>query len=288
MEHEKLGQDSTTDLLIISLSANDILVHKVGPNSEESRAMVAALDRQLADFFSYVGKQVGPDNAWFALSADHGVAPAPSYVSDLHIPGAYLGQEQLRITLNNQLRGKLRKSAATPAKATSLTASGKEPEFVPRMDWPLIMLDEKAFRDANVSEADAEKMVADFFRPYASGSYTRAQLMAGQVPPTAMGQRYANSLSPKAGWFVYMTSLPFFVGGTGGADHAMPYSYDMHVPVAFYGVPFQPGVYRGACEPVDMAVTLANLLGINSPSAAVGHVLTEALKPASATREAGR
>jgi predicted AlkP superfamily pyrophosphatase or phosphodiesterase len=289
IEQEKLGQGDTTDFLAISLSANDILGHKVGPNSDESRTMVAELDRQLADFFSYIGTKVGLGNVWFALSADHGVAPAPSYVSDLHIPGAYLGQEQLRITLNNQLRAKLRKPGATPTKAVASSSAATGPEFVPRMDWPIIMLDEKAFRNVNVSEADAEKMVADFFKSYSRGSYTRVQLMAGQVPPNAMGQSYANSLSPKAGWFVYMTSLPFFVGGTGGTDHAMPYSYDMHVPLAFYGLPFQPGVYRGACEPVDMAVTLANLLGINSPSAAVGRVLSEALRPTPATTtEAGR
>ena len=69
------------------------------------------------------------------------------------------------------------------------------------------------------------------------------------------------------------------MGGTSGTDHAMPYNYDTHVPLAFLGLPFHAGVYRGHCEPTDMAVTLANLLGINSPSAAVGRVLTEALKP---------
>jgi hypothetical protein len=154
------------------------------------------------------------------------------------------------------------------------------------MDWPFVILNAKAFTDADVSEADAERMVAEFFKPYSRGYYSRTQLAANQVPPTAVGKRYIQSLSPNAGWFVYMVSPPFFVGGSSGTDHAMPYSYDTHVPLAFYGLPFQPGVYRGACEPTDMAVTLSNLLGTNSPSAAQGRVLTEALKPA--TVEAGR
>jgi hypothetical protein len=33
---------------------------------------------------------------------------------------------------------------------------------------------------------------------------------------------------------------------------------------------------------VDIAATFASLLGINQPSAAVGHVLTQALRPAAA------
>ena len=62
-------------------------------------------------------------------------------------------------------------------------------------------------------------------------------------------------------------------------DHTMPYSYDTHIPLLFYGFPFQPGTYRMKVEPIDMAVTLSSLLGINKPSHAVGRVLTEALAP---------
>ncbi len=289
IEREKLGQGPTTDLLVISLSSNDILGHKVGPNSDESRAMAQAIDGQLADFFAYVGKQIPLTDVWFALSADHGISAAPSYVSELHIPGAYVGQAELRITLNNELRGRLSKPKTASSKPGGATATGGPVEdFVPKMDWPLIMLNAKAFTDANVGEADAERMVADFFKPYSRGYHTRVQLMSNQIPPNAIGRRYANSLSPEAGWFVYMVSPPFFVPGTSATDHAMPYSYDMHVPLAFHGLPFQAGVYRGACEPVDMAVTLANLLGINSPSAAVGRVLTEALRPAAQTTGAGK
>ena len=69
----------------------------------------------------------------------------------------------------------------------------------------------------------------------------------------------------------------FKVGGLHGTDHATPFTYDTHVPLAFYGLAFQPGVYRTHAEPVDLAVTLASLLGINAPAAATGRVLTEAL-----------
>jgi hypothetical protein len=70
---------------------------------------------------------------------------------------------------------------------------------------------------------------------------------------------------------------PYTVGGATGTDHASPYTYDTHVPLAFYGLPFRAGTYRNHAEPVDLAVTLASLLGINAPTHAVGRVLTEAL-----------
>jgi len=69
----------------------------------------------------------------------------------------------------------------------------------------------------------------------------------------------------------------YTVGSSKGTDHASPYTYDTHVPLALYGLPFQTGTYRGKVEPVDMAATLASLLGINAPTHSLGRVLTEAL-----------
>jgi hypothetical protein len=43
--YEKLGAGSATDLLVISLSANDILGHQVGPDSPQMRSMALELDR---------------------------------------------------------------------------------------------------------------------------------------------------------------------------------------------------------------------------------------------------
>ena len=51
------------------------------------------------------------------------------------------------------------------------------------------------------------------------------------------------------------------MGSAKGTDHASPYTYDTHVPLAFYGLPFQPGTYRDKAEPVDLAATLASLAG---------------------------
>ena len=72
---------------------------------------------------------------------------------------------------------------------------------------------------------------------------------------------------------------PYTIGPAHGADHTSPYTYDTHVPLAFYGLPFQTGVYRTHAEPVDLAPTIASLLGINSPTHAIGRVLSEALAP---------
>jgi len=259
---EKMGTGPNTDLLAISLSANDILGHQVGPDAPEMQAMALALDRQLADFTSFLGRQLGLASVWMVLSADHGMAPLPAYASKLRLPAANFDAQALRARINKALS----------------TRFGPG-EYIKHVEWPIAYLSEAAFAKANLKQADAERAVADALikERYVHSTYTRSQLEEGELPPGAMGRKYAHSYSPYGGWYVIAVPTPFGVGYPAGGDHGTPYTYDTHVPLYFYGLAFRPGIYRTRCEPVDMVATLASLLGINAPSASTGRVLTEAL-----------
>src|SRR5262249_16733777 len=102
------------------------------------------------------------------------------------------------------------------------------------------------------------------------------------VAVDATARKFAHSYSRHGGWYLTMIPPPFLVAGEApydtGTDHGLAYSYDTHVPLVFYGMPFQPGIYRTPSEPVAMAVTITSLLGLNKPSHAVGRVLVEALR----------
>jgi hypothetical protein len=302
--YEKLGAGPVTDLLVVSLSANDILGHGVGPDSPQMRSMALELDRQLAEFVGFLGHQIGMANVWMALSADHGIAPLPDFAKTLRLPAANLDGKALREQINSLLSKKY----------------GKKADYLVEFDYPLAWLNEEAFAGAGRKEADAEADAGESMKqadsstpchpersramnevngsaqskslprasrgdPYSctarlSGYFTKWQLAHGEAPGTEMGRRYAHSYSPVGGWYVMGVPNPFQVGITKGTDHATPFSYDTHVPLAFYGLAFQPGIYRTHAEPIDLAVTFASLLGINAPAQATGRVLTEALAPA--------
>ena len=263
--YEKLGNGAATDLLVVSLSANDILGHKVGPDSPEMQAMALAMDRQMASFFEFLGHQMGLANVWIALSADHGVAPVPAVAAKLRLPAASISVDKMRTQVNSALSSRFARTA----------------EYVREIDYPLAWLNSDSFAAVKVKEEDAERAVGEALKQAGMrGYYTRSQLERGDVPNTETGLKYLHSYSPLGGWYVLGVPVPYTVGVSSGTDHASPYTYDTHVPLAFYGLPFQPGTYRSHAEPVDLAATLASLLGINAPSHAIGRVLTEAL-PAS-------
>ena len=270
--YEKLGTGPATDLLAISLSANDILGHRVGPDSPQVKDMALEMDRQLKEFFEFLGHQLGLANVWLALSADHGIAPLPEFAKTLRLPAENLDSAALKAQVNALLTKKYSKKA----------------DYLQDLDYPLAWLNEDAFAAANRKESDAEIDTGEALKQAGmAGYFTKFQLARSDVPGTEIGRRYAHSYSPLGGWYVMGVPSPFQVGTTKGTDHASPFSYDTHVPLAFYGLAFQSGVYRTHAEPVDLAVTLASLLGINAPTHATGRVLTEAIQPPRRSATAG-
>jgi len=273
--YEKLGSGPATDLLCISLSANDILGHQVGPDAPAMQAMALAMDRQLAEFFDFLGHQIGLANLWIALSADHGISPVASVAKRLRIPAAVVSPDRLRAQVNQLLSKQL--SPGGPA------------EYLKVFDYPVAWLDDDAFAAVKVKEEDAEHAVGEALKQVGLRDYyTRSQLAQGHVPNTSTGLRFQHSYSPLGGWYVFGVPAPFTVTSPTAADHMTAYTYDTHVPLAFYGLPFQPGTYRTHSEPIDLAVTFASLLGINSPTHAVGRVLTEALAPSRRAENSSR
>ena len=285
---EKLGQDPVTDLLTVSLSAHDLAGHKYGPDSESEHQMVLGLDRDLDRFFGWLDKSVGLNNVWIALTADHGIAPVPATAAALGIHSATVDLKALGEQLNTALSAKF-----PQAKGNFL---------LPGADLPYLTLDRRVFEAAGIDEKTAEDTLSAALpeavaklapaapkepstsrlppTPVVAGSYTRLQLQHGELPPTEMGRELAHSYSYHGNWYVLLMLGQYEMPDlrSSGTTHFSPWSYDRHVPLAFYGAPFQPGTYRGRVEPVDIAATFASLLGVNQPSASVGRILTESLK----------
>jgi arylsulfatase A-like enzyme len=235
--------------------------------------MTLDLDHELADFINFLGHQIGLANVWIALSADHGVSSLPDAVKKLHIPAANLDAGKLEAQINAALAAKF-----SPGHIASQPAA--RPTWYVRLDYPVAWLNQEAF-PAHIHEHDAEAAVGEAMKQAGlRDHYTKSQLAEGEAPDTPLGRKYLNSYSPEGSWYVIGVPDIYTVGPAKGTDHATPYTYDTHVPLAFYGLPFQAGTYRNSVEPIDLAATLASLLGINAPTHSVGRVLTEALAPA--------
>ena len=105
---EQLGNHAVTDMLVLSLSSNDLVGHEFGPDSPQSRQMVDSLDQQLDGFFTWLDKTVpgGLANVWITLSADHGVGPVPAQAVAMGFPAATIDMKKLIAGLNDAMNAK--------------------------------------------------------------------------------------------------------------------------------------------------------------------------------------
>jgi hypothetical protein len=300
IDNEKLGKHKTTDVLTVSLSANDILGHQLGPDSDYEREMVVALDHDLNAFFTALDKKVGLSNVVVAFTGDHGIPAIPSESAKLGISSGRLDLQEFAAQMNAALNAKFSPNAKTSY-------------LMPTQELPNVALDPRAFAKINVSEQTAEEAFAaeapgivrsmgapeqkpnSLSEPEAGRKYadrrldtdanivflrTRLQLAHGEVPNTEFGRIVAHSYSDHGGWYVMVVLQAYQMELLSGIQttHFSPWSYDRHVPLGFFGAEVVPGLYREHAAPVDIAATLASLLGVNRPSASVGRVLVEALK----------
>ncbi len=286
---EKLGNNpkGATDLLTLSISSTDINGHAVGPDDPSQEALIVGSDQWLDAFFSYLDKTVGLKNVVVALSGDHGVAVSQKAGDAVRMPVLDFPPE----SLTKPLEAMLEKKYALKTKQG----------FVLQMDNPYLLLNRLAFEAAGVSEEEAENtakaMTEQIFAEFAHADYgavdgrprdpavlthvyTVKQMREGGLPDTQYSRLIAHSYSPYVGWALHINFGPYqFPWKGSGTTHFTAHSYDRHVPLELFGAAFTPGTYHGLVAPVDIAATLSSLLRINRPSAAVGRVLTEAMRP---------
>lgn len=89
LEHESIGADDVTDLVMVNLKGPDYVGHAYGPLSAEIKETLAELDRQLARLVETLDAKAGPRRSVLAIAADHGMPGEPPsgrrrlYVDDL-------------------------------------------------------------------------------------------------------------------------------------------------------------------------------------------------------------
>ena len=285
---EKLGQNpyGVTDMITISVSSTDINGHAFGPDDPSQRELIVQSDVLLDAFFTFLDKTIGLKNVMVAMTGDHGVATSQKAGDAMGMPVLDFPPKQFTQPLEAMLEAKY------PLK-------GKD-AYVLQMDNPYLLLNRQAFEAAGIAEDEAENttkaMVEQIFAAFGNASdgaiggrerepaavthiYTSKEMRDGRLPETQYGRLVAHSYSPNVGWALHINFGPYqFPWNGSGTTHFSANSYDRHVPLELFGAAFVPGTYHGVVAPVDIAATFASLLRINRPSAAVGRVLTEAMR----------
>jgi predicted AlkP superfamily pyrophosphatase or phosphodiesterase len=259
---EELGMRDALDILTISLSSTDAVGHRFGPDSQEMQDMILRVDRYLGDFFQFLESTVGMGKVLIVLSADHGVQPLPEVQNARGIRARRVIGElgQLLRELENNLQSRF----------------GPGP-WIEQVVNDSLYLDYDRIKKRGLLQAHVENVAARVLRrsPLIQDVFTRTELLSGSPHKTPFTHLFVNAFNPENSGDVFLQfKINHLVIATpDGSDHGSPYPYDSNVPLIFAGPGISPGKISSRVRTVDLAPTLADILGIPAPAGLDGRVL---------------
>ncbi len=259
-----LGRGPQTDVLAISLSATDYIGHRYGPDSREQHDNILRLDRTLGVLIDSLYKLRDSSTIVFALTADHGVTSFPALAaSRTHQPAPVpYDLRPARAAVRNMLR-----EAKVDTNAVTL-------------DGPLVYVDRGAFVAAGVNPDPLLRRFVEVARhaPGIARVDRVRDLATEDTAHDAVARRWAHMIPPDSPVEYVITPVKgsYPVGAT-IAEHGLPYDDDAHVPVILYGPWYRAGRYPERALVVDLAPTLAWVIGVPPTQHVDGRVLRHAL-----------
>jgi predicted AlkP superfamily pyrophosphatase or phosphodiesterase len=269
-EAMRLGRGDATDLLAVSLSTTDAIGHAFGPDSREIHDQVLRLDRYLGWFLDRLFDRYGRDKLLIVLTADHAVTPYPDFSRQHGHPQAQFVSLDTLVSAVNQ---ELDRATAAPA-----------PRSWFDFDTGLLFLRDNGrlaslgYRPDSVVDQVARRIRAV---PGVARVDTPAAIAAADTVEDPIARRWRHELSPDAGVVLVVTLAEWNAWAYGGglqiAEHGQPSDLDAHVPLLLWGTGLRGGTYGTRVNTVDIAPTLARILGLSPLSVVDGRVLSEAI-----------
>jgi predicted AlkP superfamily pyrophosphatase or phosphodiesterase len=244
LQSMKLGTGSSTDLLSMSLSATDVIGHNYGPDSREMHDQVLRLDRALGRFLDSLYTLRDSTTVTVVLTADHGVGSIPELRSDVTPTPVRADLYPLMPAVRAQLKAL------------------KVDTFAVELDQQILLANRKAFK----KPADLDSVVDAFARAARTrpgiARVDRWSTILADSGSDDIARRWAHQFPADANIAAVVTLTPYSTWGGNVASHGSPRDYDSHVPIIFFGAGVTPGVHAEQVRTVDIAPTLAALLGV--------------------------
>ncbi len=258
---EKMGTGNVTDFLAISLSSTDYIGHWYGPNSVEIEDTYLRLDNDLSSFLSYLDAQLGKNNYTVFLTADHGAAHNPAFLTDHNIPaGLFSGNNVLK-----ELNAKLK------------TEFGID-KLVLNLGNYQVNFDNTTIANAQINIDALKAYCINYLQQQNEVAYAIDMDKISQASiPSQLKQKIINGYNRQRSGVIQIILKPSYFQGYGltGTTHGTWNPYDTHIPLLFMGWGIKHGELKRQTTMADIAPTIAALLHVQEPNTSVGEPIVE-------------
>lgn len=263
----QLGADPNhTDMLAVSFSTTDAVGHRWGPDSREMHDQILRLDQVIGTFLDSLEAIRGAGKILVALTADHGMSPFPTLKSP-----NYPNSDAKRVSIDLPWRVLMQR----------LGDSGIDTTAVVMEESMVVVTKPDAFGFGSRSlDMVLSEFAKDLLRVQ---GVMRVDMMKdiakADTTKDVIARRWLHMVSPNSNVRMIVTLTPYsYWLSTTYATHGSPHDNDANVPVLFWGAGVTPGQFMDTVRVVDMAPTLAAILGIKPTETLDGRVLTQVVR----------
>ncbi len=263
IDGENLGKNSDTDILTLSYSSTDYVGHNFGVNSKEIQDTYLRLDKNIADLLNFLDERVGKDNYIVFLTADHAAVEVPAYLESVNIPAGYF-----------DTKGFIEKAK------DFVEEKYGDKNLIENISNDQVFFNYGLLDQMGIESKELQEKLAAFIlsQDKIHRVYTRNQIVSGAYEK-GMEALIKNGFNHKrSGDVAYIMEPSVISYPRQGSTHGSSYVYDTHVPMLFYGKGIKEGSTSRRSEIVDIAPTIATLLGISFPNATTGEPLFRMLE----------
>jgi len=257
IEGEHIGKGSYTDFLSISFSSPDELAHQFGCNSVEIEDMMLLLDKQLAEFFTYLDATYVPGNYLLFLTADHGGSHNEEFLKSLKIPAGVFEKESVT-DVNLYLKNKF----------------GTDSLVIGFTNYYQFFLNNPLLAKSTISRDAVRQAIIDWALEKPEVLYTiDLSNISNANVPTRIKEMVINGYNRRRGGDVQLILNPAnyeYSGKTKGNTHGTWSPADTHIPLIFYGWNIKKGETTTEVYTTDIAPTISALLHIQMPNGCIG------------------
>ena len=266
VRNERLGQGKKTDMLTLSFSCPDITGHSFGTHHEKTHAQYVELDKQLADFFSFLDSEVGKGNYLVFLTADHGAANGILQNQRHKIPSGPFYEKQEVKNLNAMLE----------------EITGKSDLVTRIMDYKVVLNHEKIANE-RLDINNIKTAVINYLKPKKEVAYCfDLEKINDASVPAIIREKAVNGYNQQRSGDIQIILKPAYygVGDTigEGTTHGCWNPYDCHIPFLLMGWGVQHGSTQAECHITDIAATVCALIHVQMPNGCIGKAVTQVTK----------
>jgi predicted AlkP superfamily pyrophosphatase or phosphodiesterase len=256
---ENMGHNNATDMLTVYFGALRSIGNRYGALSVELEDAFYRTDQNLKHLLAFLTAHVGKENLLLVLTSDHGVNLSQQQLEEANMPHGIFDHNKALVLLRSYMN----------------IVYGKG-DWIKSFSQKQIFLNHTLIEDSNLRLSEVQERAASFVLQFSGvANAATAHVLSATAFADGNMQYMQNSFFQKRSGDIIVNLEPGWTETSTQSDANSAYSYDTHVPLAFYGWRVKRKAITAHVDMTDIAPTLSTLVGISLPNAASGKVIAE-------------